>query len=80
MEQVVYVVDTYTPYMKNEGVKKVFNYNGREYAIKEVELEWGTPQLNLPIDDTTDPATGFYLYNSFEEANRFVEELIGAKL
>lgn len=80
MEQTVFIVDVYNPYMKNENVRKVFSYNNNLYCIRETALNWGTPLVELPLDDSTNLSTGFYLYNTYEEANNYVEELIGARL
>lgn len=80
MSLTVFVVDTYSSYEKNSNVRKIFNYNNRKYCIKEVEMYWGVPQLCLPIEDTSDVKTAFKIYDTFEEANKYVESLIGAKL
>lgn len=80
MNQTVFVVDVYSPFMKNKDVRKIFNYNEKQWCIRETALNWGSPKIELPFDDTSDLATSFHLYNTFEEANNYVEDLIGARL
>ena len=74
----VFIVDCYSPYMRNADVRKIFTYNDNLFCIREVPLKWGIPLRESLIDDEDNP--NFKLYNTYEEANEYVLELIGAKL
>lgn len=80
MSQTVFIVDTYCPYDKNKDVRRIFNYNNREYCVREVGMDWGIVQVQLPVDDSSDIATAFKVYDTMDEANEFVDNLLGAKL
>ena len=79
LNKTVFIVDVYSPYARNADVRKVFSYNDNLYCIREVSLTWGQPQLD-PVFDELETPPSFTLYNTFEEANNYVEDLIGARL
>ena len=71
-----FIVDTYNKYdiFDREHARYVFEVNGVEYAIKEVQLKWGRPRLPLRIGENKadDPYT---IYDTYEDALRFVHTI-----
>lgn len=41
----VYVVDIYEKYMRQGNEKSIHWINSMPYCIREVEMDWGVPQL-----------------------------------
>ena len=72
MNQKVYIIDVYNKYTKDR-VMKVFRLYGREYCIKEVELNFGRPILSSIEED--DESINFYLYDTLNEAEKYVEQI-----
>ena len=71
MEQTVYIVDLYDKFSPDKVISK-HRINGRWWAIKEVPLLWGIPQLSRIEED--DPMS-FYLYDTIEEAENYIRKL-----
>ena len=72
MSQTVFVIYLYNKYNKLDKVVHKFRINGRWWAIKEVPLLWGSPQLaSLEADDPM----GFHLYNTLDEALEYVKTI-----
>lgn len=71
MVQTVYVIDLYNKFSPDKVISK-HRINGRWWAIKEVPLLWGIPQLAKIEED--DPMS-FHLYNTLEEAEQYIHEL-----
>lgn len=71
MEQTVYVIDLYNKFSPDKVISK-HRINGRWWAIKEVPLEWGMPQLSSIEEDNP---MSFHLYNTIEEAEQYVHDL-----
>ena len=71
MEQTVYVIDLYNKFSPDKVISK-HRINGRWWAIKEVPLEWGIPQLSSIEEDNP---MSFHLYNTIEEAEQYVHDL-----
>ena len=71
MVPTVYVIDLYNKFSPDKVISK-HRINGRWWAIKEVPLLWGIPQL-AKIDE--DDPMSFRLYNTLEEAEQYVREL-----
>lgn len=71
MAQTVFVVDLYDKFSPDKVISK-HRINGRWWAIKEVPLLWGVPQLAKIEEDNP---MSFYLYNSPEEAEQYIQEL-----
>lgn len=71
-----FIIDTYSPYEKNDDVRYIFEYNDRQWCIREVtKFEWGQPQYDeRPLEDEF---LSFQLYYTFEDALRFARELKG---
>ena len=63
-KQTVYIIDLYNKF-SSDKVVSIFKINNRWWAIKEVSLLWGEPQLSQ-IDN--DDFTFYHLYNTIEEA------------
>ncbi len=69
--QTVYVIDLYNKYSSDKVISK-YRINGRWWAIKEVPLEWGVPQLsNIEEDNSMD----FQLYDNLEDAIEYIHKI-----
>ena len=65
----VFILDTYNPYgIDKDSVRYVISINDRQWAVKEVALDWGLPQLVLPIGEEEPDPHIFQLYNTLDEA------------
>lgn len=71
MVPTVYVIDLYNKFSPDKVISK-HRIKGRWWAIKEVPLLWGIPQL-AKIDE--DDPMSFRLYDTLEEAEKYVREL-----
>lgn len=71
-----YIIKNYNKYSvwDRTHTRYTFKINGNEYAIMEVELEWGLPQLSYTIEEEDAPET-YHLYNTYEEAIQYVQQL-----
>lgn len=69
--QTVFVIDLYNKY-SSDKVVDIFNLNGRWWAIKEVNLIWGIPQLSSIEEDSP---MSFQIYNTIDEAKTFVRKI-----
>ena len=74
MEQpnTVFIIDTFSKYC-NDKVVFTFTVNGKEYSVKEIQLEWGIPQLSNIEEDMEQPY--FKLYNTLDEVKEYIREL-----
>ena len=70
-KQTVYICDLYDKY-SSDKIISTFRINDRQWAIKEVSLNWGVPVLSSIEEDNTMP---FKLYNTLEEAETFVKSI-----
>ena len=72
-QQTIFLVKPYNPYVPlapEEKIRYRYKIHDTQYAIVETVLNWGKPEVGLPIED--EDYCGFYLYNSFDEAMDFV--------
>ena len=71
-----YIIGTYNKYdtWDREHSRYVFEINNNWYAIKEVQLEWGVPQLPVKVD-RNECAHEYYIYDTYEDAMRFVRQI-----
>lgn len=71
-----YIIDTYNKFNKWDRDHSVYIFflNENAYAIKEVQLEWGLPQIPMPIDYTPDLSL-YQIYNTKEDALQFVKTM-----
>ena len=71
-----FIVDRYNKYDQwdQEHSKYIFQINGWEYAIKEVILCWGQPQLPVRIGREQNPEA-YFIYGSYEDAMEFVQRV-----
>lgn len=69
-----YIIDTYDKYNAWDRAhsKKVFEINGVVYAVKEVILFWGQPQLEQSIYGDKNPET-YRVYPTLDDALNFVK-------
>lgn len=69
-----FIIDTYDKYdsWDRQHARKIFEINGVIYAVKEVILFWGQPQLPLRVDRDTNPET-YRLYPTLNDALEFVK-------
>ena len=76
-EQHVFVIDLYDAARdKGVEVRRIFNLNGRQWAIKEVALEWGEPILERPFEEI-DTLPHYHLFETLNEANEYVNLIKG---
>lgn len=78
--EVKYIVDTYNPYQLNRNVVGVYTINGHKYCIRQiaVEYEWGKPVVDFPEKPWDyEDSVSFYLYDTEEEARRYIASLKG---
>lgn len=76
MNKTVFIIDTYNPFSPYTGsVRSIFWINDRQWCIREVECEWGKPQIGLSFEDNAPEPEDFLLYNTYEEALMFVNKL-----
>ena len=72
-----YIIDTYNRWDKwdRKHAVFVFTVNDVPYAIKNVNLEWGQPQLPMRIEQETQNQPPYYIYGSLEEAIEFAKHI-----
>ena len=73
-----FIVDLYNKYdiWDREHSKYIFELNEQWYAVKEVDLEWGFPQLPLRINEKGEQNhLLMHIYNSYEDAMQFVRQI-----
>lgn len=71
-KQTVYIIDSYSKY-SGDTIVSTFIINGKEYALKEVELNWGIPLLSSVEEDAEQPY--FKLYTTIDEAKEYIRQL-----
>lgn len=71
--QSVFIIDVYDKYTRDRIIK-TFKLYGRDYCIKEVELDFGKPILSS-IEEASDESIKFYLYNTIEDAEKYISKL-----
>lgn len=71
-----YIIDTYNKFSKwdKQHSVYVFEINKNWYAIKEVQLIWGQPQLPIDIEDHCNP-NSYFIYDTKEQAMTFVRQM-----
>ena len=67
----VYIIDLYDKFSQDKIIS-TFRINGRWWAIKEVSLLWGKPQLSKIQNDEF---ISFHLYDTLEEAQQYVKRI-----
>lgn len=71
-----YIINRYNKYDQwdREHQRKVFEINGNEYAVFEVEMEWGLPRLPYRIDgmDTEQSVRQIHVYDTYQDVMKFV--------
>ena len=78
-----YVIDTYNRFDQWDRAHavKVFEINDVQYAVKEVELEWGLPKFPLRIDEEWRHNLEYLklikVYEKLEDALKFVQIMRG---
>lgn len=70
MNQTVFILDLYDKFSPDKVISK-FRINDRWWAIKEVPLEWGEPQLSK-IEEDSIP---YRLYETEDEAREYVRKI-----
>lgn len=68
-----FIIDSYNQWDKwdQENSVYVFKVNGQWYAVKEVILFWGLPQLPERLEENRNPET-YKIYDRLEDAMAFV--------
>ena len=71
-----YIIGSYDKYSRWDREHSLYTFfiNGVEYAIKEVILNWGVPQLPSTIEEDENPET-YHLYDTYDDAYNFVKYL-----
>ena len=67
----VYIIDLYNKFSPDKVIS-VFQINNRWWAIKEVPLLWGVPQLSTIEENKF---ITYHLYNTVEEAQQYVRTI-----
>lgn len=70
MNQTVFILDLYDKFSPDKVISK-FRINDRWWAIKEVPLEWGEPQLSK-IEEDSIP---YRLYETEDEAREYIRKI-----
>lgn len=72
-----YIIGTYNKFDQWDRAHStyIFELNGYWYAIKEVELEWGTPVLPQRMDRNDDEAQSYQVYATEQDALQFVHTI-----
>ena len=70
MNQTVFILDLYDKFSPDKVISK-FRINDRWWAIKEVPLEWGKPQLSK-IEEDSIP---YRIYETEDEARDYVRKI-----
>lgn len=70
-----FIIDTYNKYdsFDRQHTRHTFFINDIQYAIKEVELQWGQPILPLRINAEQQPY--YNVYATLQEAMAFAKSL-----
>ena len=73
-----FIINTYNKYDQwdRAHARKVFEINGNQYAIMEVELDWGQPVLPMRVNEY-DIQGSFYIYDTYQDALKFVQLIKG---
>lgn len=71
INKTVYIIDPYDKFTLDKIVS-VFKINNRWWAIKEVPLKWGIPQLTKIEDDEY---TYYHIYETIDEAREYVKQI-----
>lgn len=68
-----FVVDLYNKYDRWDREHSVYKFeiNGQWYAIKEVEMDWGLPQVGCRVDQDMHPEH-YFVYSKYEDALKYV--------
>lgn len=71
-----FIITTYNKYNQWDRAhsRYTFEINGQQYAIMEVGLEWGLPQLPFSIDKNDNP-NSYHLYDTYNSALEFVKHM-----
>jgi len=67
----IYIIDTYNKYARNNDVVHTFFIYDTEYCIRKVPLEWGEP--NFPEKGGGEGE--YAIYENYEDALKFVSEI-----
>ena len=71
-----FIIDSYNKYdiWDRQHARYKFRINGNWYAIKEVILFWGVPQLGMKVDQSQNPEA-YFIYDTYEEALEFAKKM-----
>lgn len=71
-----YVIDTYSPYEKNDDVVYKFEWRDDLWCVRAIErFEWGQPQfVERPLDDEY---VEYKIYDNLEDAIQYCRSLKG---
>lgn len=71
-----YLIGEYNKWNKWDRAHTIYKFqiNGVEYGVKEVQMEWGLPQLPFSIEDEN--LDMYHIYDSKEEAIEFAHYMM----
>ena len=75
-----FIIDSYNKYDAWDRAHSLYKFeiNGNWYAIKEVEMSWGLPQLGQKVDqDYERQRQWMHIYETYEEASKFAQFMKG---
>ena len=70
----VYIIDVYEKYRKEGNEVSVHWIGGRQWCIREVEMEWGLPQIQEKVEYDEDPTT-YHIYERYEDAREYLQQM-----
>lgn len=73
-----YIIERYNRFdtWDRKHQRYVFSVNGNWFAVKEVQLEWGKPQIPQSIEEDRSHDS-WEIYDTFEDALKFVHLMKG---
>lgn len=71
-----FIIGSYNRWDKWDREHAVYKFKLHDwwYAIKEIDLQWGLPELPMRVDDDDMPES-YYIYEKYEDALEYVKQL-----
>ena len=70
----VFIVDVFDKYRREGNEKSIHWVGGRQWCIREVEMEWGVPKIQEKIEYDVDPYI-FHVYEDYNEAVDYIRRM-----
>ena len=71
----VYVIDVYKKYMRQGNEISVHWVRGRPYCIREVEMDWGIPQVDNNKMEEQIPPQAFSVFENYNAAVAYIKDM-----